>query len=111
MQDWNTRGISLGALLLATGCVATVRPGRVAVVAPVGVVYVHREPPPMRMEVVPAPPTVEHVWVPGHWAWRGDDYAWVPGHHAVRPHPRAVWVEGHWSRHPSGWYWTEGCWR
>ena len=36
-------------------------------------------PPAPRYEVVPAA-RAGHVWVRGHYQWRGNDYAWVPGH-------------------------------
>jgi hypothetical protein len=103
--------IPLAALSLA--CVVTPR-GRVAVMAPVPVVhtvYVEREPPPVRYERIPDPPSREHHWVPGHWQWDGREYVWVPGHYQVRPRPEVIWAPGHWERHERGWYWIEGRWR
>jgi WXXGXW repeat (2 copies) len=100
-------------LLACPACVVTPR-GRVIVAAPIPVVgfaYVDREPPPARYERPPAPPTVEHFWVAGHWAWSANAYVWVPGAYHSRPRPGTVWVDGHWARHERGWYWTEGHWR
>jgi hypothetical protein len=92
-----------GALLALAGCV---------VEQPVVV----RQPPPVpatQVEVVPAPPGPTHVWVPGHWAWRGPrrGYVWVPGRYALPAHPGYVWIPGHWAQGPAGWVWVEGHWR
>jgi hypothetical protein len=77
----------------------------------VGFTYVDREPPPVRYERAPAPPTVEHFWVAGRWAWNANAYVWVPGAYHVRPRPGVVWVDGRWNRHERGWHWIEGHWR
>lgn len=39
-------------------------------------------PPAPRYEVVPAP-VPGRVWTPGHWEWRGGQYAWNGGHWVV----------------------------
>lgn len=104
---------SITLALLSTACVVGPR-GRVAVVAPVPVVgfaYVEREPPPVRYERIPEPPSREHCWAAGHWNWSGSAYVWVPGYYHVRPRPGAVWVDGRWAHHERGWYWVEGHWR
>jgi hypothetical protein len=112
----NTR---LSSLLLAslvglgTACVVGPR-GGIAVVAPVPVVrftYVEREPPPVRYERLPDPPSPEHHWVAGRWRWDGREYIWVPGYYQARPRPNVAWVNGHWERHERGWFWVEGHWR
>jgi hypothetical protein len=72
---------------------------------------VEREPPPVRYERVPPPPSLDHHWVAGHWSWSGSVYVWVPGYYYAQPRPGAVWVDGHWARHERGWYWVEGHWR
>ena len=51
----------------------------------VPVVTVAVAPPPLRVEVKSAPPSDRHVWIAGHWAWRGGQHEWVPG-------PRADFV-------------------
>ncbi len=49
-------------------------------------VVVRRPPrPAAHIEVLPARPRPQAVWIQGHWAWRS------------RPH-RWVWVPGHWAR-------------
>jgi hypothetical protein len=65
-------------------------------------------PPPPRAEVVPGP-RPGWVWDPGHWAWRGGQYAWIPGHwQAVRPGYR--WIPGHWVQRGPNWRWVPGHW-
>jgi len=36
-------------------------------------------PPPARVEILPAPPHDDAVWVDGTWAWNGRDYQWQTG--------------------------------
>ncbi len=73
-------------------------------------VYVERDPPPERVEVVTVAPGEGHVWVRGHWQWNGAEYVWIPGHWQRRPHPTAAWREGHWKHVRHGWVWIEGGW-
>ena len=70
-------------------------------------------PPPPRVEVVPpAPGPAERVvWVPGHWAWDGREYAWETGHYEERPGARAAYEPGHWEQSARGWTWVPGYWR
>ena len=51
-------------------------------------------PPPPRHETVPGPRS-GWVWAPGHWEWRGGEYAWV---------------EGHWVREREGYEYREPRW-
>jgi hypothetical protein len=76
-----------------------------------GVEYVVREPPAERVEVVPASPGAEYVWVKGHWGWRRNDYEWVPGHWAIPERGFREWVPGRWERDRNGWFYIEGRWR
>jgi hypothetical protein len=57
--------VGLGFLASLAGC--TVRE-----------VYV-REPPPERIEVIPARPSAVHVWIRGRWERLGDRWEWIPG--------------------------------
>jgi len=74
-------------------------------------VYVDREPPAARVEVVTVRPGAEFAWVPGYWRWERNDYAWAPGHWERAPHGRAAWVAGRWRRDRRGWYFAPGHWR
>ncbi|MES2322867.1 MAG: YXWGXW repeat-containing protein [Pseudomonadota bacterium] len=69
------------------------------------------------VRVAPPPPRFErsprarrgHVWIPGHWSWRGNRHEWVRGswvreRHGYVYHP-SQWMErdGRWMMEPSRW--------
>ena len=87
-----------------TGCVAYVRPMP-------GVVYIQRRPPADRVEVIPASPGGEMIWIGGYWASRGAEFEWVPGRWERPAEGRRVWVAHHWVHDRNGWYLVEGHWR
>jgi|SRR5579863_1193337 hypothetical protein len=68
-------------------------------------------PPAAEVEVVPAAPSPEHVWVPGYHRWWGGRYVWVAGRYERRPHPAARWEGAHWEVRPNGRVFVEGRWR
>lgn len=109
--------LMLGSLALTSmGCASSrPRPDRVVVVhdvaGPGKVVVVKKKPPARRREVRPHRPSQRHVWVPGHWDWRGHRYVWVSGHWAVPPRHGATWVAGHWEARHGGWVFVAGYWR
>jgi hypothetical protein len=72
---------------------------------PVGVA-----PPPMREEVRPVAPSARHVWIAGHWAWRGGAHVWIPGHYALPPGEGYHWVQARWVQRGGGWVFYEGHW-
>jgi hypothetical protein len=74
------------------------------------IVFAMREPPPERIEVIPAPPGGEHVWLKGHWVWRRDDYEWIPGRWARLEPGFREWVPGRWEHEQRGWLYVEGHW-
>lgn len=57
-------------------------------------VYFRAPPPPIRVEVAPAPRR-GYVWVPGYWDLR---------------HNRHVWAKGHWERERRGYYYSQPSW-
>ena len=77
----------------------------------VGVEYVMRGPPRERVEVIPASPGREYVWVTGHWGWRRNDYEWIAGHWVVPERGFREWVPGRWEHDRAGWFYIEGRWR
>ena len=95
--------------LLAAGLLATAAIGTVAVPGVASAqVYVQVAPPPLRAEVVPAP-RHGHVWVPGHWEWRGHRHFWVSGHWiAARPGYR--YYGPRWAERNGRWYYEQGRW-
>src|SRR5579875_2200378 len=50
-----------------------------AAVPAVAQYYAPSPPPPLRREVVPAPPGAGWVWRAGFWRWNGYRWVWVPG--------------------------------
>ena len=78
---------------------------------PPGRVYVEREPPPERVEVVLTRPGPAYAWVPGHWQWENRDYIWAPGQWVAFERGRSEWHPGRWAHNKHGWYWVEGSWR
>ena len=111
-------GSLLGRLFLAS-C-TTITPEQVSSRA------VYREMPAPVLEVRPAQPTAAYNWVPGHYAWAGDQWRWQPGYYvqaAVRPmppvlverlplapSPRHFYVQGHWQWGGADWVWVRGHW-
>jgi hypothetical protein len=104
---FNRRTLALlAAVVTLCGCTVIVRPP-----PPVQRVYVVREPPAERVEVIVAQPSPAHVWIAGHWGWQREDFVWIAGRWE-RPAPQFhEWVRGHWEREPRGWFYIEGHWR
>lgn len=75
----------------------------VLVVAPV-------QPPPPRIEVVPAPPGARYFWVWGHWHWDGARHVWIGGHWEAE-RVGFHWVPAHWVPSPNGWRLVGGHWQ
>jgi YXWGXW repeat-containing protein len=76
-----------------------------------GVVYIERQPPAERVEVIGVAPSPGLVWVAGYWEWGGDDYVWVPGRWMAPEPGHRSWERGNWRHHGRGWYWAPGHWR
>jgi len=98
-QSLFTSAILAGALATA-GCAGPMR-----------VMYVEVGPPVPVVEVRPACPEPDFVWIDGYWGWRAHDYHWVRGYWARPPHPGWVWAPGAWARADRGWRWHDGHWR
>jgi hypothetical protein len=102
------KNVSFGLLLAAGALSAVLGAPR----ADAGVrVYVRVPPPPAVVEVRPAAPSPEHVWVEGYHNWNGNAYVWVPGRWETAPRHHARWIAGHWRHSPRGYYWVPGHWR
>jgi hypothetical protein len=69
MRNKTTLAAVIAASLLGFGAAAQAQYTAIVSVAP----------PPARVEVVPAQ-RPGHVWAPGHYEWRGGQYAWIEGH-------------------------------
>lgn len=101
------RLFSVAALCAMGGLAACMPPRRVGI----DIVYVDRAPPPRRVEVIPARPGPEFVWIGGYWAWASREYVWTPGHWERPPRRRVHWVQGRWHKHGHEWYWEPGHWK
>ena len=84
MRNKTLLGAAMAAALMGFGAAAQAQYTAIVSVAP----------PAPRAEVVPAPRT-GWVWAPGHYEWRGNEYAWV---------------EGHWMRERVGYEYREPRW-
>ena len=98
---------ALAAAIVAgpvTGCALYVRPMP-------GVMYIQRRPPAARVEVIPASPGPDFLWIGGYWGYHGADFEWVPGRWERHGEGRREWVAHHWVHDRNGWYLVEGHWR
>jgi hypothetical protein len=68
-------------------------------------------PPAAQVEVVPASPGPEYVWVEGYHRWDGRAYVWVGGHYDRPPRRGARWERAHWEDRGRRHVWIEGAWR
>jgi hypothetical protein len=98
----------LGILIAAlwAGCVAYV-PGPHPYSA-----FAPGPPPDPIIEVRPAIPFPEAVWLAGFWALHAGNWVWNAGRWDRRPHPGAKWHPGQWHHEgPRGWGFRPGHWR
>lgn len=69
-------------------------------------------PPEPRQEAIPEHHRRGHVWVPGYYNWRNNQYSWVSGHwvHERKGHhwQQARWVERDGAWHRVGGNWARG---
>jgi hypothetical protein len=108
---FSTRGRMVAALsLVATmgGCMFT---GNRSSGGLVSVMFITREPPAERVEVVSARPSAESAWIGGHWSARGNNYVWTRGHWQRPEAGMREWESGKWVHEQRGWYYIEGHWR
>jgi hypothetical protein len=98
------RILSLAALVNATACVMGARPRE-------GVIYVSRQPPVERVEVISVRPGPAHIWIAGHWGWRESDFIWIGGRWEEPRSGFRTWVPGRWAHDRHGWYYIDGHWR
>jgi hypothetical protein len=67
--------------------------------------------PPLLPVYVPPPmPAPGYIWVPGYWAWNGDDYYWVPGTWVLPPEVGFLWTPGYWGWSDGAYLWHAGYW-
>ena len=96
--------LAVAGMLTLTGCFASAgaRPG---------VVYARYGPPAAVYESAGMAPGPGYIWVPGHHAWRGDNYVWIGGRYELPSRGYRRYDAGRWRHDRRGWYWVDGRWR
>jgi WXXGXW repeat (2 copies) len=90
---------STAALLLGAapiGAVIIPAHAQVAVAISAGIA-----PPLLPVYAQPPIPGPGYLWIPGYWAWDGQEYYWVPGYWALPPAANLLWT-------PPYWAWNDG---
>jgi hypothetical protein len=66
-------------------------------------------PPGPRAEERPAAPSPAHIWIPGHWAWGGEQHIWVRGRYEP-PRDGHVFLAPQWFSLNKMWTFYPGHW-
>lgn len=74
----------------------------------IGSIEIGTPPPPVRVEVVPAPREGYH-WAPGYWRWEGHRHHWIEGRW-VEARPGYTHVPGHWMQVGERWRFVPERW-
>ena len=93
----------LSLLLIAAATVVAPATSYGAVIVDVDVA-----PPPLQVEVVPAP-RAGFVWGPGYWNWVGGHHVWVGGRW-IHERPGYHWVPETWVQAGPHWHFQRGHW-
>ena len=104
------RSVLLGAVVVGSALLpglAVAQP----LFAPRPMYRVRVAPPPMRVEVTPVAPSPNHVWIAGHWMWRGNRHVWVNGYYRMAPRPGRRWVQSRWVNQGGQWVFYDGYWQ
>lgn len=72
-------------------------------------IIVRIPPPPLRVEVVPAP-RPGYVWGGGHWGWRNNKHYWVNGSW-VQERRGYHYTQHTWTERNGRWHMAPGSWR
>jgi hypothetical protein len=108
LKGVSMRRFLISVLALAAFALAPALAHAQAVVVPG--VRVTIAPPAPRVEVRPVAPSPSHVWIGGHWAWRGGAHVWVGGHYALPPGAGYRWEQARWVNQGGAWTFYEGHW-
>jgi hypothetical protein len=103
----------LAAVVMVAGVcgpTASARAQEVLVEENPGELVAAEAPPPLQREtiVIRERPSARHVWIHGHWAWRGR-WIWVPGHWHLQKVGHHF-VGGHWEARDGRFHWIAGGW-
>lgn len=80
---------------------------------PARVIIVREAPPPPLVEVCPASPGPDFVWIGGFYCWHESDhrYIWTRGHYARAPYRGAHWEPDRWEHTSKGHEYHPGHWK
>jgi len=67
-------------------------------------------PPLLPVYTQPLCPADGYMWVPGYWAYNGQDYFWVPGAWVLPPQLGLLWTPGYWGLNGGSYGWNSGYW-
>ncbi len=67
-------------------------------------------PPLLPIYAQPPIPGPGYVWIPGYWAWDGQEYYWVPGYWAWPPSADLLWTPGYWAWDDGSYVFYAGYW-
>jgi hypothetical protein len=73
------------------------------------VLEVQAQPPAPIVEIRPAAPSPNHVWIPGYWNWNGSRHVWIGGRWSA-PRAGMRWEPDHWVHTGAGWRMEHGRW-
>jgi hypothetical protein len=72
-------------------------------------VQVREAPPPEQVEVVPAAPRADYIWIKGNWHWNGARWVWIAGHYEAQ-RVGARWVPAHYETRGGTYFYVPGHW-
>jgi len=98
--------LTVAAAVIST---ATLAPVQAQAQTRTEVIVVHKAPPALRAERVPAARR-GFEWVPGYWDWNGRRYTWVAGHYE-KVRAGYVYARPEWRRDRNGWILERGGWQ
>ena len=67
-------------------------------------------PPLLPVYAQPPIPGPGYVWIPGYWAWDGQEYYWVPGYWATPPAAGLLWTPPYWAWNDGAYDFYPGYW-
>lgn len=67
-------------------------------------------PPPLKKEIHTAKPSLNYIWISGHWKWTEGKYIWAPDRWA-KARKGMSWVPGHWEERSRHWVYVKNHWR
>jgi hypothetical protein len=76
---------------------------------PPAAVNVNVAPPAEQVEVVPAAPAANYIWIKGHWHWNGVGWVWRRGHYVVQ-RVGWRWVPAHYEARGGVWVFIGPHW-